>query len=513
MTAKLLTVHVRVNDAATGQPTPARVRFASPEGHYYPPLGYLADFPTGPNEDVGGHVLLDAKQYAYIPGSCEIPLPAGPLVVEISKGPEYRPVVQKIGLKPGQMTLRFVLERWIDLRLERWYSGDSRAHFLSPQAALLEGAAEDLAVVNLLACETDITCVEPRGTNGDEQPVKTRQYISTPNLLAFSGQKPLLQIPGQTKVVVNTHNRHAALGSLGLLNCHRVVFPLRFGAPHGKDHWALADWCDQCHRKDGLVVWTDRLEEPADYHYCEALANLILGRIDAVEKPFSRKNWHGFLNCGFHVPLVGGSGKDSNRIALGSVRTYARLQPREEFTYGHWIEAVRAGRTFVTTGPLLLCTVNGQDPGSVVDVPRPGATVRVQAGVRSLTSVEWLEVVANGRVVATTQADGPSSTPQLVADVPLGASGWIGARCWGQHLGQLRVLAQTSPIYVNVAGQPPQPDPEVLNELIGRLDKGLTWIKYEARCDTEHAREKLSAIVESARAELVRLLGEGRDER
>ena len=45
---------------------------------------------------------------------------------------------------------------------------------------------------------------------------------------------------------------------------------------------------------------------------------------------------------------------ESNRVLLGSPRTYARLQAGQEFTYKAWIEAVRAGRTFVTNGPLLV---------------------------------------------------------------------------------------------------------------------------------------------------------------
>ena len=56
--SQMLNVHVRVNDAATGKPTPVRVRFAGPGGEYYPPLARPAEFPIGRNEDVGGHVYL-----------------------------------------------------------------------------------------------------------------------------------------------------------------------------------------------------------------------------------------------------------------------------------------------------------------------------------------------------------------------------------------------------------------------------------------------------------------------
>src|SRR5262249_38259807 len=152
---------------------------------------------------------------------------------------------------------------------------------------------------------------------------------------------------------------------------HRPVYPLRFGGPEGMEDWSLANWCDQCHRKGGLVIGTKLWRDHTGFTPGEILADLILGKVDALEIHGTHTgildafdNWYGLLNCGFHVPLVAGSGKDSNRFVLGGMRTYARLQPLEEFTYKNWIEAIRAGRIFITNGPLLSFTVNGADPGA-----------------------------------------------------------------------------------------------------------------------------------------------------
>src|SRR5262249_42705723 len=117
---------------------------------YYAPFGRLTHFATGRNQDVGGNVRLGMKAYAYIDGTGEIALPPGTIHVRIDKGPEYRPVEQDVELTPGKVALRFTIERTPDLRERGWYSGDTRAHCLTPHAALLEAAAEDLAVVNLL---------------------------------------------------------------------------------------------------------------------------------------------------------------------------------------------------------------------------------------------------------------------------------------------------------------------------------------------------------------------------
>ncbi len=237
------TVHVRVSDAASGQATPVRLRITDAAGNYYAPFGRFAGFATGPNQDVGGNLLLGMKAYAYIDGCCEIALPPGPLHVEIHKGPEFEPIHAEIKLVPGKLSLRFAIKRWINLREDGWYSGDTRAHFLSPHAAVLEAAAEDLAVVNLLVKEWQIS-----DSVHQKRP-------ALPGILAFSGQRPALEIPGHL-VVVNTLNGHPTLGSLGLLNCHRLVFPLTFGGPTGSDDWSLAAWCDQCHRK--MAWWSGR---------------------------------------------------------------------------------------------------------------------------------------------------------------------------------------------------------------------------------------------------------------
>lgn len=326
----MLTVHLRVNDAATGKPTPVRLRISDAGGRFYPPLSRFAEFPTGRNEAVGGHLMLKGEAWCYIDGACEVPLPSGvPLRVQATKGPEFSPLDETLTLGPGQMALRFSIKRWINSPAKVWYSGDSRCHFLSPHDALLEAAAEGLDVVNLLAVE------EPFGN-----------FRTAQNLTAFSGQAAAMESHGHM-VAVNTLNVHAALGKIGLLYSHRPVFPL---ASH--DDRSLCDWCDQCHRKGGLTVWVDAFNEmPLGG---EALIAAILGKIDAIEIiAFSPPlmEWIDRLwNAGFPIPMIGGSGKDSNAIPLGAMRTYAQLRDGEEFSYKAWIEAVRAGRSYVIDG-------------------------------------------------------------------------------------------------------------------------------------------------------------------
>lgn len=506
MTGKLQTVHVRVADAATGKPTPCRVRFTDADGNHYAPLGRLTEFAAGSNQEVGGNVFIGIKPHAYVDGAFEIGLPPGLLHVQIDKGPEYVPVRTEINLVPGKLALRFQIERWVDLRAQGWYSGDTRVHYLSPHAALLEAQAEDVAVVNLLIKQTEI----PGPFH--------RTYTAIPNVLAFSGQAFALTAPGHG-VAVNTLNSHPQLGSLGLLNCHRVVYPLRFGGPHGTDDWTLADWCDQCHRKGGLVVWAGAKHETGLLSCGEPMADLLLGKVDAFEidfwedSPFDLlADWYTLLEVGCVVPLVGGSGKESNGTALGVMRTYAHLDPGAELTYHDWIEAVRGGRTFVTNGPLLSLTVDGHEPAAAGLEVTPGQVVRVRAEAQSRLAFDVLELVWNGQVIATAapQCDAVCrAILELEHALPHG--GWLAARCRGaaqvlDRPANQRVFAHTSPVYVRCPAAPAPVNAEAARRLLDELDALQDWARDRARCETPQQRERLANVFFTARAELLRRL-------
>ena len=370
----MLNVHLRITDAATKRPTPVRVRITGADGTHFPPLGRGAEWPAGRNADVGGHLWVGRERWWYIDGACELPLPAGvPLRVQAAKGPEYTPLDETVTLGAGQIALRFALTRWADSHTDGWVSVDTRCHFISPHAALLEAQAEGVNVVNVLATPFPVLALDGN------------TYTTTPNLLAFSGQVPALERDG-CSVVVNTFNTHPVLGKVALLNSHRPVFPLAFGGEE-TDDWGVCDWCDQCHRKKGVTVWAEAFEPNGG----EALVAALLGKIDAIEVtgdarkvplfPWVYRLW----DAGFLLPLVGASAKDSNRVALGRMRTYVRCEepnpptpfPKREGGAGFappsllgkgvgglgsspaWVEAIRAGRTFVSAGPLLALTRDG----------------------------------------------------------------------------------------------------------------------------------------------------------
>jgi hypothetical protein len=474
----MLTVHLRINDAATAKPTPVRLSITGPDGTTFAPLGRFVDFPTGKGEGVGGHLRIGREPWCYVDGSCEVRLPAGvPLRVRATKGPEYRALDQTLMLGPGQLAVRLAVERWSDLRANGWHPGDTRCHSLAPHAALLEAAAEDLDVVNVLAAVKPVASLD--GT----------AYPLAADLLAFSGQSAALEEHGRL-VAVNTLNVHPVLGKVGLLYSHRPVFPLTFGGEE-TDDWSVCDWCDQCHRKGGLVVWVDPLRPEGGLVGGEALVAVVLGKIDAIEVgargrkqpllPWVYRLW----NAALPVPLAGGSGKDSNRVPLGRPRTYARLDPGDPFTYKSWITAVRAGRTFVTDGPLLSLDVEVRGPGETVDA---SGTVRVRVGGQSLIPLDKVELVCNGEVVAADPAG-------LDVTLPVAESCWLAARCRGVDESE---FAHSSPVIVRVNGQPLPRRPEAVAAVRRAIEETREWVEEQGRFANPKARQHLLELCDEA---------------
>jgi hypothetical protein len=481
-------VHLRINDAATGKPTPVRLRVTDAQGRYHAPFGRLTRFATGVNEEVGANVLLGGQAWAYIDGACEINLPPGLLHISAAKGPEYRPLEADVQLVPGKLSLRFEIERWSNIRAEGWQPGDARAHFISPHAALLEAQAEDLSVVHLLARMTEV-----RDFQGNI-------HAAIPNLLAFSGQTSCLKTP-DCEVAVNTENDHPELGSLGLLNCHRVVYPLTFGGGDFADDWTLSDWCGQCHRRNGLVVWTRTGHETPHCRHGEPLADLLLGEIDAFEidrldgSPHDPlRLWYDLLRVGCRVPLAGGSGKDRNTVALGSMRTYVHVAPEQS-----WIEGLRAGRSFVSNGPLLSFHVNEQLPGSTIQMSA-GSKVRVQAAARSWLPFDRLEVFCNGEVVESATATATPAGAAVELELPISEPCWLAARCTGSaHDDPVnqRAFAHTSPVYVDVPGKPLARHDATAQRLSREIDRMIAWRESQPGCVPD--RDRLIGVLRQAR--------------
>lgn len=442
-------VAVRIVDRESGQPTPVRLHMHDENGEYLAPRGYHRK----PNpywfEDRYGELVNGLNQYAYVPGACEIELPAGRVFVEISRGYEVAPLRTAIDVSPEMTELVFHLDRVLDWRRRGWVSADTHVHFLSPQTALLEGQAEGVNVVNLLAAQwgemfSNVPDFDGRTTLGAKD---------------FGGD-------GEFVVRVGSENRMQVLGHISLLGYSGpLIQPLSTGGPHeGAIGEALevsmADWARRCLDQGGLVVLPHAPNPQA-----ERAADIVLGVVDAMEmmtfnprdaqvNPYGLADWYRYQNLGYQLPIVGGSDKMAATSVLGGIRTYVHLG-RREFTYGHWMAAVRQGNTFVTVGPLIEFTVEGRPAGSRLQLPASGGTVTVSWKIESVAvTVTAVELVVGGETrEAITLAPCLKSEGSL--EVRIDRSTWIALRLRGSYRGRdADIAAHTSTVQALVGDAP-----------------------------------------------------------
>jgi hypothetical protein len=468
-------VHVTVVDDDTGRPVPSRVHFRSPRGVPYQPHGHHdhvnSDLGTW-HVDVGGDLRLGRVTYAYIDGTCQGWLPRGDVVVDVARGFEYEPVRQVVTIAPGQRELTLRLKRWIAMGERGWYSGDSHVHFLSAQGALTEQQGEDLNVVNLLQSQWGrlFTNVE--------------DFTGRPH---ESGAGPYVTYVGQ-------ENRQPMLGHLILWGLRRPVLPMCTGGPPEAEpaatlETALSYWADDCHAQGGTVI-VPHIPRPNG----ELAALVANGAADGLEMITQledpHREYYRYLNCGYRLPLVGGTDKMSADVPVGLYRTYAKLGD-EAFSYDGWRCAVSAGRTFLTSGPIIEFQVEGAEIGDTLRIDRPG-TVHVRATARGIFPIHSLQIVLDGEVVASVDDPDGSRALDLVADVRVRDHAWLAARCGGpgyfdavrhHDVWQRGIFAHTSPIYVEVGGDWWKFDPAIGDYLVTLLEGSLAYVDRRA---TQH---------------------------
>lgn len=443
-------VVLRVVDKGTGRPVPVRIHLHGRAGEYLPPLNRHRI----PNpfwfEDNGADYVHGEHFCTYIDGEAEFKLPLGPVFVEVTKGFEIKPQRLVCTVDERTDTLTVELERVLPWRERGWVTADTHVHFLTPQTAMLEGEAEGVNVVNVLATQwgeffSNIGDFDGRTVLGGKESGGSGEYL----------------------VRVGTENRQRVLGHISLLGYEgRMILPLTTGGP---DESALGDpveatltaWAEQCRAQKGLAI-LPHFPNPRG----EGAAALVLERIDGVEmtswgdpyggiSPYSLSDWYRYLNCGYHVPAVGGTDKMSADTAVGTVRTYARLADGP-LTYEGWKAAIRRGATFVTYGPLVDFHVNGREAGTRIDLPAGGGTLDIDWQAASVTiPVTRVELVVNGetREVRTVDPAVGNYTGQW--SLRLEASAWIALRVRGAYPDkQEMIAAHTSAVMVYVAGQP-----------------------------------------------------------
>jgi hypothetical protein len=202
------------------------------------------------------------------------------------------------------------------------------------------------------------------------------------------------------------------------------------------------------------------------------------------------------------VATVGGTDKMGAYTALGWIRTYAQLDRNRPFTYDNWAQAVRAGRTVSTNGPLISLAVEGRNIGDAIQLPRTGGGLHVETAAESCWPLGKLEVVYNGRVVASQEARRGARRLHLRERVAVPGSGWIAARCYGQpdHPASY-VAAHTSPVYVK-CGDTRAFDGPAAEHMLALVEGGMEYLQTIATVFDEPSRRRMVKLFKEAQAEL-----------
>jgi len=486
---------VTVVDTSTGKPVPARIHFAGPRGEYLAPYGHHAQINGGWFMDYGADVIAGGRNFAYVSGEFTTDLPVGDVYVEIYKGFEYEPVRQKVTIKPGQKELRLTIKRGRDWRSQGWVTADTHVHFISPHTAALQAQGEGVNIVNLLASQWG------------------RLFT---NVGDIRGRVNVLE--EDTMVFVGTENRNHMLGHMSMLGTKGLpVYPMCAGGPTeawvgDPDFLAMAEWARENKRKGGVVI-------RPHYPYCghtEDPVPILKGLVDALEiNPgrdggFPVQEWYRYLNCGYRVAVAGGTDKMGAYCPLGWMRTYALTDPNRPFTYDNWAAAVRAGRTFGTTGPLINLRADGKRIGDTIEVSASGGTIEVDAQAESFWPLGTIEIVHNGRAVASERASRGAKKLRVRTKVKASRSGWIAARCSGysRHPGRY-IAAHTSPIYIK-CGDTRAFDGPAAEHMLALVEGGIEYLQTLSTAFDEKSKKRMVKLFKEAQQELGgRLVVEG----
>jgi hypothetical protein len=509
-----------IMDATTQRPLPARLYLQREDGKWFfarseAPDGSAVHYQKqrGP-QSVEMHTTLSAHPFTA-------DLPPGRYTVTVEHGKEFHTLTREFEVKSEPLTLELPLRRWIHMAERGWFSGDTHVHRTLeelPNAML----ADDLNVA--LPLTYWVTRAFEPPARGD------KNTADTAGTTLIKVDDTHVIYPRNTEYEIFTVDGHRhTLGAVFVLN-HQTVFDL--GAPPVKPIAQRA-------RAEGALLDLDKhnwpwslalipvmgvdLFELSNNHVWRtqfAFTNWASGAPAYMNVHydggrgseegwvhFGFQSWYALLNSGYRLRPTAGNASGVHPVPLGFGRVYVYLP--EGFSYEAWIKGLDAGRSFVTTGPMLLAKVNGQQAGHVFRFKdRPAHAFHVMGTTHSERPLTRLEVVVNGEVVEQLR---PANhrTPEGAFEnsfntrVELRGSGWITVRGFEQRPGGRFRFAHTAPWHVEVENQPLRPRKEEIAYLIqtvaDELARSRDVLPVAALAEYEEALAAYRRIAETAR--------------
>ena len=488
------TLRLKTIDKLSGGAATTRVSLRQEGGKFYATPGAL-------------YRVLDDYGHFYCAGETELTLPAGEYRLRAFHGPEYRVNHVAFTIAAGETkNLSVDLERWTNAAERGWHAGENHIHanygygqwYNTPATMREQCAGEDLRVCNFMVANSD--------TDG----VYDREF--------FRGRPDPLST-AETILYWNQEFRSTHWGHMTLVNLTQLVEPIFTGFKDTTNPWDIptnSDIADRTHLQKGLVNYTHGAQNPDDpylgaYTGKSIPVDVALGKIDTIDLNASYAGtvplWYRLLNCGFRLPGSAGTDCFLNRIRSqlpGASRVYVKTDG--QFTYQAWIDGLRAGRSVVTNGPMLEIEVENTAPGGTVHLAA-ARDVRIIAKASSQFPLEKVEVVYNGKVIASGDLAEGKLSAGIDTQINLPRSGWISLRALGpshpDHSGGL-LEAHASPVYVEVAGKPAasREDAEYFLKWIERLSLAL---RLRDRVPSSELKQHVEKQLEAAREVYIRI--------
>ncbi len=517
-------LELEVVDRASGRPIPSRVylqgedggwHFASPGAHEGSAVRYRKRNWINQNA-VEMHTTLSAHLSIF-------ELPRGRYTLTVERGKEYFTETRSVEVGRSPLKVRFELRRWANLAARGWYSGDTHVHRTLaelPNVVL----AEDLNVALPLTSWVTKGSVPP--TEGDKN--------------SDSGAEGALIRLDETHVVwprnteyeiFSVGDRRHTLGAVFVLG-HKT--PLAVGAPpvkpvaaHARREGALLDldkhdwpWSialvpllgvdlfelsnnHHWRTEFGMTRWASPTPVPAWMQPPD-------GGSEGDELAWTRYTlgtYYALLDCGFRLRPTAGTASGVHPVPLGFGRVYVHLPGG--FGFDEWTAGLNAGRSFVTTGPMLLAQVDGEDPGHRFEM-KPGIErqARVAGEVLSERPVESVEIIVNGEVAKRFEprteknADG-ASVARIDERIALDGSSWLAVRAWEPRDGGRFRIAHTAPWHFDAPGEPLRPEKREVEFLIQRvkdeIERSRAVLSTEALAEYEEALRAYESLQSQAR--------------
>ncbi len=492
-------LELEIVDAETGQPIAARVHLKSTRAR-------SIQLRLPGTSELGDHF--------YVDGRLTLPLRVGQYTMEIEASPEYRTVTsQPFEIeRHADDTKRVEMPRFANLAEEGWWSGDldvARPPAELPLAMRAEGLNVVTNAVPPARAASAARRVPARKSADDVVPAAqsdAQHVIESNAVLDQRAGGGLLLIDAQPPVDLSEATPYSPSSLSVIRDTRKAGGHVIARTPFA---WDLPVWLASGELDAIQLIHHHSLRNDVDNKEEDGRPrdrSLFPGA--SGNGRWSEAIYYHVLNCGLRIPPVAGSGSGSNGSPLGNNRVYVYCG--DDFSYERWWEGLEAGRVFVTNGPLLRPSVQGERPGHVFSLGQ-GETLTLEIGLELATRVpvEYLQIIKNGQVEAEARLADWKGKKGRLPPVAFDDSGWFLVRAVTNNRRNYQ-FASSGPYYVET-GEGPRVSRrsvqfflewiDAATERIGKLKDIGNADRAALLAEQESARQFFAGLLANANAE------------